>query len=301
MLPWPAEVHAVITSLAQQSQQIDPQDARDAVQRQFPDLIWDERRFYHHLMEERKRMKQQNAAVHARVSRMVHLSAQLSAVVAGNEDSAQNVERDLIRMLDHFGHLAHMTPDTLSSLVDMGNFKVGEDQVSAVATGPKSLKKRKSASDNDPQQHGQKGVQCVGIPGFNINVRSQSLRATSLSSQGSRRTSESSGVSSPAHLHDFSMRQQPSLTAAAVTDPANFVLSQQVDDLINLTYQHNIHPSPFSPNDATTINQASAFGDVGDEFWPAVKEDRPTPRYNNSPNVSMPADSSNPNANVIFY
>jgi hypothetical protein len=68
-----------------------------------------------------------------------------------------------------------------------------------------------------------------------------------------------------------------------------------------MTYQHNIHSSPFSPGGTTTINQAHAFGGGGDELWPPVKEDRPTPRYNNSANVSMPSDSSNPNANIIFY
>ncbi|KAI8097295.1 uncharacterized protein BX664DRAFT_326049 [Halteromyces radiatus] len=112
---WPAEVNSFIIQLARQRMQT--HEIRDIVKQRFPDISWNERRFYNRLTEERKRIRQRDVV--DRVQRILFLSSKLCSVVAGNDDWFVNVESDLGRMFEHYYHLSRLSPDALSSLVDI--------------------------------------------------------------------------------------------------------------------------------------------------------------------------------------
>lgn len=111
---WPAEVNSFIIQLARQRMQT--HEIRDIVKQRFPDITWNERRFYNRLTEERKRIRQRD--VMDRVQKLLLLSARLCSVVAAHDDWFVNVESDLVRILDHYYHLSRLSPESLSSLVD---------------------------------------------------------------------------------------------------------------------------------------------------------------------------------------
>jgi hypothetical protein len=233
---WPPEVNEMIIYLAQQ--RLQTHEIRDAVKQRFPLISWNERRFYNRLTEERKRIRQRNTT--ERTRRLILLASQLCAVVASNEEWSQCVEGDLQRMFENFCHLTRLTPEAITSLVDLQpddpdrspssstdthRLSIGtlpdddtDDSVNQGSLGSSLFKKRKTPGSNNTTRHPQtqsppppaaaaaaamatsqkRGVQCVSIPAFNVYVRSQSLRASSESSQGSRRTWESaSGLGSP--------------------------------------------------------------------------------------------------------
>ncbi|KAI8332322.1 hypothetical protein BC941DRAFT_474416 [Chlamydoabsidia padenii] len=111
---WPMEVNTFIIQLARQRMQT--HEIRDIVKQRFPDITWNERRFYNRLTEERKRIRQRD--VMDRVQRLLHLSAKLCSVVAAHDDWFGNVESDLMRVLDHYYHLSRLPPESSSALVD---------------------------------------------------------------------------------------------------------------------------------------------------------------------------------------
>ncbi|ORZ09946.1 hypothetical protein BCR42DRAFT_494871 [Absidia repens] len=112
---WPPEVNDMINYLAQQ--RLQTHEIRDAVKQRFSMIVWNERRFYNRLTEERKRIRQRNTADRAR--RLVLLSSQLAAVVAANEEWAHCVEGDLQRMFDNFCQLTRLGPESMPMLVDL--------------------------------------------------------------------------------------------------------------------------------------------------------------------------------------
>ncbi|CAO3633569.1 unnamed protein product [Cunninghamella blakesleeana] len=112
---WPMEVNDMIIYLAQQKLQT--HEIREMVRQRFPSITWNERRFYNRLTEERKRIRQRSTV--ERTRRLLFLSSQLCAVVAGNEDWAQCVENDLHRMFENYCQLNKITPDILNRLVDL--------------------------------------------------------------------------------------------------------------------------------------------------------------------------------------
>lgn len=112
---WPAEVNEMIIQLARQ--RLQTHEIREAVKQQFPDISWNERRFYNRLTEERKRIRQRGVV--ERSQRLLMLSARLCSVIASNEDWAMCVESDLQRMFENFCQLARLTPDNINTLVDL--------------------------------------------------------------------------------------------------------------------------------------------------------------------------------------
>ncbi|CAO3595264.1 unnamed protein product [Absidia cylindrospora] len=147
---WPAQVNDYIIQLARQQQQhLQTHDIRELVKRRFPDITWNERRFYNRLTEERKRIKQRE--VIERVRRLLLLSAQLCSVVAAtsSDEWFGHVEADLTRLFDHYAQLARLPPDAVSSLVDLHLDHISMDTPDYHPAVP-----RKSASfSNDTTSH----------------------------------------------------------------------------------------------------------------------------------------------------
>ena len=93
---WPREVSEKIFELARQ--RLPTNEIRQQVREQYPDISWDDRRFYNRLSEERQKMKQRDTAM--RTIRLVNLSAQICMVNAGSEDLSHYVESKLMSLLE---------------------------------------------------------------------------------------------------------------------------------------------------------------------------------------------------------
>ena len=93
---WPREVSEKIFELARQ--RLPTNEIRQLVREQYPDISWDDRRFYNRLSEERQKMKQRDTAL--RTIRLVNLSAQICMVNAGSEDLSHYVESKLVSLLE---------------------------------------------------------------------------------------------------------------------------------------------------------------------------------------------------------
>jgi hypothetical protein len=207
---WPAEVNEMIIQLARQ--RLQTHEIREAVKQQFPDISWNERRFYNRLTEERKRIRQRGVV--ERSQRLLLLSARLCSVVANHEEWAFAVESDLQRMFENFCQLARLTPENINTLVDLQADMIQMDtdrlvsnthrlSLSGVHSDPDEemmgspAKKRRSfvtrPNDTSHKNGGtgapetQKGIQMVHVPSYTIQVRSLLNRSCSESSAASMR------------------------------------------------------------------------------------------------------------------
>ncbi|KAI7872402.1 hypothetical protein BDF14DRAFT_500650 [Spinellus fusiger] len=246
---WPPEVSDMIIRLAQQ--RLQTHEIREAVKQYFPDITWNERRFYNRLTEERKRIRQRG--VIERSQRLLLLSARLCSIVAGNEGWAICVENDLARMFDNFCQLTRLTPEAIESLVDMQPNQIqsytspekemqthrlaasttesnmadplvildaspSSDLEDLCPTTP-SAKRRKS---NPKFTEAPKGTQVVPVPAYTLFVRSQPLRSPSdASSQSSRRTA----ADSPTGLDSHSPQNIPPPTFNGASTASFFTLT----------------------------------------------------------------------------
>lgn len=210
---WPAEVNEMIIQLARQ--RLQTHEIREAVKQQFPDISWNERRFYNRLTEERKRIRQRGVV--ERSQRLLLLSARLCSVVASHEEWAFAVESDLQRMFENFCQLARLTPENIHTLVDLqaGMIQMDTDRlvsnthrlsISGVHSDPDEeimaspAKKRRSFATRNGNDmtvvhknggtgvpENQKGIQMVHVPSYTIQVRSSINRSCSESSTASMR------------------------------------------------------------------------------------------------------------------
>lgn len=113
---WPAQVNLYIIQLARQ--RLQTHEIRDLVKQRFPDITWNERRFYNRLAEERKRIKQRDVV--QRTQRLMFLSTQICSLVAANEEWFDEVEASLARFFDHYCYMNRLVPSENDlSLVDL--------------------------------------------------------------------------------------------------------------------------------------------------------------------------------------
>ncbi|KAI8090957.1 uncharacterized protein B0P05DRAFT_577506 [Gilbertella persicaria] len=204
---WPPEVNEMIIRLARQ--RLQTHEIREAVKQHFPDITWNERRFYNRLTEERKRIRQRGVV--ERAQRLLLLSARLCSIVANHEEWAFTVESDLQRMFENFRQLARLAPENVNTLVDLEPDMIqldypssnnnspaslfvantqrlsitndSEDDVTAIMASP--AKKRRSVKSNtdttvihnskgNTAPETQKGIQMVHVPSYTIQIRSSS-------------------------------------------------------------------------------------------------------------------------------
>ncbi|KAI8876172.1 hypothetical protein K501DRAFT_134176, partial [Backusella circina FSU 941] len=88
---WPKEVTHLIFALARQ--RLTTHDIRTRVQKQFPSIHWNERRFYNRLSEERQKIKLRDSV--DRTHQLNHIWGRVCMVAAGNDDLSKIVEQQL--------------------------------------------------------------------------------------------------------------------------------------------------------------------------------------------------------------
>jgi hypothetical protein len=211
---WPPEVTEMIISLA--GQRMATNDIRQRVQARFPEIPWNERRFYNRITEERKRTRYRETT--DRVHRLTHLSVRLCSVAAGAEDMATKVEAELLNMLKQCCDFLKVSPDTIVSPVDFSKDGSEENQLSSASPVPKphaakhadddgskskskakgkaalrptassssigeledSPSKKRKLSDAIPKApDGVKGALPVVVPSYTLYIKSETLKKTS--------------------------------------------------------------------------------------------------------------------------
>ncbi|KAI7870607.1 hypothetical protein BDF14DRAFT_1879200 [Spinellus fusiger] len=108
---WPRDVIDMICELARQ--RLTTQEIRNEVKSRFPNINWNERRFYNRLSEERQKIKRREAVSRARS--LTSWWTKICIVSAGNEELSRFVEAEAIRLLMAVCESAHIDPDTLQS------------------------------------------------------------------------------------------------------------------------------------------------------------------------------------------
>lgn len=209
---WPNEVNDLIIQLARQ--RLQTHEIRETVKQRFPDITWNERRFYNRLTEERKRIKQRG--VLDRSQRLMLLSARLCAVVASNEEWANVVESEMTRLLDNYCQLSRVPAEAIGSLVDLrtdliqtynpdksnrqqqvqlqqqGVNDVASSSSDRPSTSSTDMMAAEEASPSKKRKSAPaaataiirtidvpKGTQPVHVPSFTMFVRSQPMRSSS--------------------------------------------------------------------------------------------------------------------------
>lgn len=127
---WPREVSEKIFELARQ--RLPTNEIRQRVREQYPDISWDDRRFYNRLSEERQKMKQRDTAL--RAIRLVNLSAQICMVNAGSEDLSHYVENKLLSLLEDTCKFANVNSNTMTIPVPMPFTPLGDPITPSTAT-----------------------------------------------------------------------------------------------------------------------------------------------------------------------
>lgn len=150
---WPPEVTEMIISLA--GQRMATNDIRQRVQARFPEIPWNERRFYNRITEERKRTRYRETT--DRVHRLTHLSVRLCSVAAGAEDMATKVEAELLNMLKQCCDFLKVPPDTIISPVDFAKDGSDEHQLSSASPVPKSNSTKQTEDDGPKSKSKGKG------------------------------------------------------------------------------------------------------------------------------------------------
>ncbi|CAO3660091.1 unnamed protein product [Umbelopsis ramanniana] len=147
---WPPEVTDMIITLA--GQRMATNDIRQRVQARFPEVPWNERRFYNRITEERKRTRYRETT--DRVHRLTNLSVRLCSVAAGAEDMAVKVEAELKNMLKQCCDYLKVSPETIVSPIDFNQKDNIADEMSSASPGPKPPSK---AGDDDKLKGKAKG------------------------------------------------------------------------------------------------------------------------------------------------
>jgi hypothetical protein len=196
---WPVEVNDMIIQLARQ--RLQTHEIREAVKQHFPDITWNERRFYNRLTEERKRIRQRGVV--ERSQRLLLLSARLCSIVAANNEWTIYVESELQRLFENFCQLARLTPENINTLVDLqtdliqlesllsNTYRLSITNDGSRASNDDDIlespaKKRRSfarASSTSSASTGapdsQKGIQMVYVPSYTLQIRSHIIRPSS--------------------------------------------------------------------------------------------------------------------------
>ncbi|KAG2184288.1 hypothetical protein INT44_009303 [Umbelopsis vinacea] len=133
---WPPEVTDMIITLA--GQRMATNDIRQRVQTRFPEVPWNERRFYNRITEERKRTRYRETT--DRVHRLTNLSVRLCSVAAGAEDMAVKVEAELKNMLKQCCDFLKVSPESIASPIDFNQKDNIADEMSSASPKPVSTK-----------------------------------------------------------------------------------------------------------------------------------------------------------------
>ncbi|KAI9245846.1 hypothetical protein BDA99DRAFT_565728 [Phascolomyces articulosus] len=106
---WPKKVIDLIYELARTN--LPTSDIRSKVQAEFPDISWNERRFYNRLSEERQKIKHREAAVRAR--HLTQVWGRVCMAASGNEELSGYVENEITKVLYATCQMAKLDPQSL--------------------------------------------------------------------------------------------------------------------------------------------------------------------------------------------
>ncbi|KAI8149187.1 hypothetical protein BJV82DRAFT_590955 [Fennellomyces sp. T-0311] len=121
---WPKKVIDLIYELARTN--LATADIRAKVQAEFPDISWNERRFYNRLSEERQKIRHREAAVRAR--RLTNVWGQVCMAAAGNEELSEYVETEITKLLYATCQMAKLDPQTLRQPMFAGELEPPTEQ-----------------------------------------------------------------------------------------------------------------------------------------------------------------------------
>lgn len=158
---WPREVSEKIFELARQ--RLPTNEIRQQVREQYPDISWDDRRFYNRLSEERQKMKQRDTAL--RTLRLVNLSAQICMVNSGSEDLCHYVESKLLALLQDTCKFANINSNSIHMPVPIPTTMDFEE---------KQKTEMKRENDKSPKKSFEslpKGYLAVPIPEHTFHVK----------------------------------------------------------------------------------------------------------------------------------
>lgn len=106
---WPQDVIDMIYELART--QLPTADIRAKVQAEFPDISWNERRFYNRLSEERQKIRLRETT--ARTRHLSTLWARICSAAAGSEELTKYVETELYKLSSATCRLGGLDPHSL--------------------------------------------------------------------------------------------------------------------------------------------------------------------------------------------
>lgn len=106
---WPKEVTDLICELARQ--RLTTQEIRNRVRDQFPNIHWNERRFYNRLSEERQKIKLRDTV--DRTYQLNQIWSQVCTASAGNDDLFQYVKQELDILLQSICDTSQIEPESL--------------------------------------------------------------------------------------------------------------------------------------------------------------------------------------------
>ncbi|CAG8680514.1 5808_t:CDS:2, partial [Dentiscutata erythropus] len=118
--PWPPNVLQRIADLANSG--LSTGDIRNTMQLEFPNLLWDERRFYNRLAEERKKLKIRDTE--QRVIDTIVLAARIASLACSNKEYTDKIHNVLHKTFEDICRCAKIDPsaifnDNLSTYGDM--------------------------------------------------------------------------------------------------------------------------------------------------------------------------------------
>lgn len=237
---WPSAMNSLIVDLARE--RVPTHDIRTRVQQAYPDIAWNERRFYNRLTEERKRMRLHDILDRSR--RLLLLLSRLTSLAAANEHWAAHVESEMTRLFDNFCQAAHphVDPDTLVVNLDPDQICHDKQQQQESSSSSSSARNKKANSNNKELK--------IHIPSYTLAVTPQKFRQPSSSPSSilcsnSQMTSASTIATGATH--------SPSSSSLC---PSEYAYN---DNTITNNHQQSIAASFLSPSPAETVTQTLPF------------------------------------------
>ncbi|KAG2177670.1 hypothetical protein INT44_008184 [Umbelopsis vinacea] len=281
---WPKEVTDMIVDLARKRWAT--HEIRSYVQNEFQGIIWNERRFYNRLSEERKKIKHRETV--DRVQRLTNITTRLCTVAAASDEWTNHAEQELIKLFNSCCQFAHIVPDSIPSPIEssvltddgtdgslslspasqsMGDMRSHTPLMSSYNDCDEALmsptKRRRVSSIVPPLssnghphcKESSRGSQAVTIPSYTIHVKSQAIRTSSTADNSIRRNQHSKSPSnvlytpeSPASTTSIHHSQQPFVSPTTPTSMHSTGSSARPDVPMHMQGQYNLYQQPYDNN-----------------------------------------------------
>lgn len=236
---WPSAMNSLIVELARD--RVPTHDIRTRVQQAYPDIVWNERRFYNRLTEERKRIRSRDILDRSR--RLLLLLSRLTSLAAANEHWAAHVESEMARLFDNFCQAAHPHVDPEMLVVNLDPDQICHDK--------QQQQQQESARNKKASNNSNKELK-IHIPSYTLAITPQKFRQPS--------------SSSPSSLlcNSHHMASASTITTGATHSPSSSSLCPSEyaynDSASSNNHQQSIAAASFlSPSPAETVTQTLPF------------------------------------------